>query len=583
MNWMTSLPPGSLLLVGGLLLWWMPRTWSGPLAVVLPILSLAHQWALVPGEQVAHVSLWGWQLTTVRADTISHIWGSVFHIAAALAALFAASGRNRTELASGLTYAGAAIAAVFAGDLLTLFFAWELTAVTSVFLVWERRTPGALRSGIRYLVQQVGSGVLLLAGILFLLADGQSLQFGLPGETGVFTSQFATTSSLGSWLLLLAFGVKAAFPLLHGWLPDAYPRATAGGAVFLSIFTTKMAVYALLRGFGGTDLLIGLGAIMAVFPLVYGLLENDLRRVLAYSLISQLGYMVAAVGVGTPMAVNGVAAHAVAHILYKGLLFMVLGNVLLRTGTTKATRLGGLAADMPVAAICCAIAAASLSAVPLFAGFVSKSYILAAVAEADAPGAYLALLVASAGVLLYCGLKVPVALFGGPRRTIPHGDTPLAMQAAMIIAAAGCVVLGAFPQYTLARWLPYTDNPHAYTAAHVVTQLQLLAFAGLSYVVLVRAGICPRPREVVYWDVDRFWSHLLPAITRNSWRVYQQLSTRLTVSCRGGALWAVRSMALWSSGEGEWCRTRATGWMALWAAVLLVSMLLIFYHQLQTG
>ena len=110
--------------------------------------------------------------------------------------------------------------------------------------------------------------------------------------------------------------------------------------MILSVFTTKLAVYALLRGFAGTELLIYIGATMALFPVFFALAENDLRRVLTYSLNSQLGFMVVGAGIGTPLAINGSIAHAVCSVLYQALLFMSIGAVLHRTGTTRATALG---------------------------------------------------------------------------------------------------------------------------------------------------------------------------------------------------------------------------------------------------
>ena len=275
--------------------------------------------------------------------------------------------KDRVQQVATLFYAGSAIGGVFAGDLITLFLYWEGTAVASVFLIWARRTEGAYRTGMRYLIIQVLSGVLLLAGLLVRYDATGSIEF-----------EAMTLGSLGTWLIFIGFGIKCAFPLLHNWLQDSYPAATITGTVILSAFTTKMAVYALARGFPGTELLIYIGAVMTLFPIFFAEIENDLRRVLAYSLNNQLGFMVVGVGVGTPMALNGTAAHAFCHILYKALLFMSVGAVLYRTGTSKASELGGLYKTMPKTMVCCVIGAASISAFPLFSGFVSKSLILSA-------------------------------------------------------------------------------------------------------------------------------------------------------------------------------------------------------------
>ena len=263
---------------------------------------------------------------------------------------------------AGLTYAGAAIAAAFAGDLITLFAYWELTAITSVFLIWAKRTPEAGKVGTRYLVIQVLSGVILFFGCLLWVRETGSIDFGYTYSSdkwqllGPFVNpETRAPSSLAAWLILLAFGIKAAFPFLHNWLQDSYPNGTVTGTVFLSAFTTKLAIYALARGFAGTDLLIPIGTVMTLFPIFFAVIENDLRKVLAYSLNNQLGYMVVGVGIGTQLALNGAASHAFAHIIYKGLLFMAMGAVLYRVGTIKASELGGLWRSMPKTTVFCII------------------------------------------------------------------------------------------------------------------------------------------------------------------------------------------------------------------------------------
>ena len=218
---------------------------------------------------------------------------------------------------SSLIYTAAALGSVFAGDLLTLFVFWELMAISSVFLVWARRSDRSYSSGFRYFVYQFLSGLLLLLGIFFIWHQTGSLEFNkLPFD------------SWGGMLIFAAFGIKAAFPMFHTWLTDAYPEATVTGTIFLSALTTKVAVYSLARGFPGVELLVYVGVVMACFPIFYAVIENDLRRVLAFSLINQLGFMVVGIGIGTELAINGAVAHAFNDILFKGLLFMSMGAVL---------------------------------------------------------------------------------------------------------------------------------------------------------------------------------------------------------------------------------------------------------------
>ncbi|MEM7741974.1 MAG: proton-conducting transporter membrane subunit, partial [Pseudomonadota bacterium] len=316
---------------------------------------------------------------------------------------------------------------------------------------------------------------------------------------------------LAALLILLAFAIKAAFPLLHTWLQDSYPKATAVGAVLLSAFTTKLAIYTLARGFAGTDILIPIGCIMTAFPVFFALIENDLRKVLAYSLNNQLGFMVCAIGIGTPLAINGASAHAFVHIIYKALLFMGMGAVLVRVGTTKATELGGLHKSMPWTTTFTIIGAMSISAFPLFSGFVAKSMITLAAAEAHMLFAYLVLLFASAGVLEHSGIKIPYFAFFAHDQFAPSNtgrnrpkEAPRPMLIAMGIAAFLCIFVGIYPP-VLYGLLPYETDYHAYTAEHVATQMQLLLFAILAFMLLVRFKMYPDEIRSVNLDVDWVW------------------------------------------------------------------------------
>ena len=351
---MNSLPPGFILILGAFLIPFLKGRARQALILALPCLSLGHLLSL-PSDHIVTAQMFDYQLAPIRVDKLSLVWGYVFHIAAGLTALYSVHEKISLGLVAGLSYAGSAIAAAFAADWITLFVFWELTAITSVFLIWARRTKRAYTVGLRYLLIQVGSGVILLAGVLIHVSQGGSL---LIHRMGV--------DSLGGKLIFLAFGIKCAFPLLHNWLQDAYPEATVSGAVFLSAFTTKLAIYALARVFPGTEILIPIGITMTLFPILFAVIENDLRRVLAYSLNNQLGYMVVGVGIGTELSLNGTAAHAFAHILYKGLLFMAMGAVLFRVGTVKANKLGGLYKSMPWTTVFCIIGSLSISGFPLF-------------------------------------------------------------------------------------------------------------------------------------------------------------------------------------------------------------------------
>ena len=341
-----------------------------------------------------------YELTLVRVDRLSILFGYLFHLATFIGVIYSLHVKDTVQDVSGILYSGSALGAVFAGDLITLFIFWELLALTSVFLILARRTKRSYSTAMRYLIVQVLSGVILLAGVLIHAF-----------QTGSIAFNFIGLSGLASWLIFLAFGIKCAFPFLHNWLTDAYPEATPTGTVFLSAFTTKVAVYALARAYPGTELLVYIGATMTMFPIFFAVIENDLRRVLAYSLINQVGFMVTGIGIGTALAINGAISHAFNDVVFKGLLFMTMGAVLFRTGKINGSELGGLYKSMPYTTGFCIVGAASISAFPLFSGFVSKSMVMAAALEEGYPVVWLALLFASAGVFHHAGIKIPFFAF----------------------------------------------------------------------------------------------------------------------------------------------------------------------------
>lgn len=496
---MNLLAPPFLYLYAALLCPLLSSRHRAILLLVVPVLGLVSLLSYSMGNHV-NVSMLGFELTFMRVDKLSLIFGIIFSIAAFLSAIYAWHVRDTIQQVATLLYAGSAIGGVLAGDLISLFLYWEATAIASVFLIWARRTPASFATGMRYLIIQVFSGVLLLAGLLLHYNDTGSIAFDHLGLV-----------SLGTWLIFIGFGIKCAFPLMHNWLQDSYPAATVTGTVVLSAFTTKMAVYALARGYAGEEILIYIGAIMTLFPIFFAEIENDLRRVLAYSLNNQLGFMVVGVGIGTEMALNGTAAHAFCHILYKALLFMSVGAVLYRTGTSKASELGGLYKSMPVTMVCCLVGAASISAFPLFSGFISKSLILDASATNGYYIVWFALVVASAGVLSHSGIKIPYFTFFAHDSGKRPLEAPIHMRIAMIITAVLCVLIGIFPD-ALYALLPYEVDYQPYTTSHVLAQMQLLCFALLAFVFLMRNGLHPPEVRGVNLDSDWAYRKLIPAL-----------------------------------------------------------------------
>lgn len=510
-------------------------------------------------------------VTPLRVDGLSFIFALIFLIAASLNVIYAWRIGDRTQDCAGLAYAGAAVGGALAGDLLTLFVFWELTAITSAFLIFAPGTRESYGAGMRYLVVQILSGLLLLAGLVLFAADGRGLAFdamSLTDEAGML--------DIATLAIFLAFGIKAAFPFLHNWLQDSYPKSSVVGAVILSAFTTKLAVYALARGFAGADPLIYIGATMTIFPVFFALIENDLRKVLAYSLNNQVGFMVCAIGVGTELAINGAAAHAFVHIIYKALLFMSVGAVLYRTGTAKATELGGLYRTMPATTIFCIIGAMSISAFPLFSGFVAKSLTMSAVGYEGLFFVWLALLFASAGVLEHSGIKIPYFAFFGHDSGKRPKEAPPQMLLAMGIASALCIGVGVFPG-VLYGMLPYPVKYVPYTAAHVVTQMQLLLFAILAFALLIRFRLYPA--EVRSTNLDFDWFYRVPGRAFAGWVAGASGATfNAFWGIVAGRVHAIMERIYAVHGpEGQMARSWPIGFMALWTAILLAFVLLIAF------
>jgi multicomponent Na+:H+ antiporter subunit D len=457
------------------------------------------------------------------------------------------------------------MAAIFAGDLLALFVFWEVSAVASALVIWAGGTQAAYRAGMRYLAVQLGSGMLLAAGAALRYADTGSLAFDAIG-----------LASPGGVMLLAAFGIKCAFPLLHNWLQDAYPEASASGTVVLSAFTTKIGIYALARGFAGEELLVYVGVTMAVFPIFFAVIENDLRRVLAYSLNNQLGFMVVGIGLGTELGLNGAVAHAFADILFKGLLFMSMGAVLLRVGSVKATELGGLHKSMPWTTVLCIVGAASISAFPLFSGFATKSMIMASAAQEGYTVVWFLLLFASAGVFHHAGIKIPFFAFFAHDSGKRCEEAPAHMLIAMTLAAALCIGIGVFPA-ALYSILPMATSYDPYTASHVLAQLQLLVFSALAFSWLMRSGIYPPELRSVNLDSDWLYrgAGLRLAVVFDS--AYQSTSAAIAHRLLTAGRMCAAAVERLHGRRGLLAGTSASGSMAISIMLMLLAFLLSYY------
>ena len=496
------LHPAFWLFLGVLFVFVNRRRMPGlPVGVIVAIGALL---ALLRGvEGTLETSVAGFRLIWFHADRLSLLFALVFAIVALLGFLYGSHRMRAGETAAALLYAGSAIATVLAGDWITFFVFWEAMAFSSLALIWQAGTGRARRAGMRFLLVHATGGALLFVGIALHLASGGDASLGA-----------LVSGSPPFWLILGAVAINAAIPPLHAWLTDAYPEASTSASVFLSAFTTKTAVYALLRLFPGTEILVPLGALMTLYGVVFAVIENDIRRLLAYHIVSQVGYMVTAVGIGTQLALNGAASHAFSHILYKALLFMGAGAAIEATGLRRLSDLGGISRGMRFTVAMYGIGALSISGAPLFNGFISKSMIISAAGAEHLVWTELLLSLAAVGTFLSVGLKLPWFAFFGERRGVAVRPLPTNLLAAMGIAGGLCLLYGVFPHLLYSR-LPYAATYAPYTLDHVVSTVQLLVATGFVFF-LARKKLTPSPAMAL--DTDWFYripfARVITATTR---------------------------------------------------------------------
>jgi len=484
-----GLPPALALFLGAGLMALTRGVARKVVMLAAPLVALALVWAMPDGPTVT-LSCLGLDLVACRGDRLSRWFGTIFAIMGFAGAIFALNQPSRLEPVAAHVYAGGALGVVFAGDLVTLFVFWELMALASSLVIWA---GGNERAAFRYLVLHLLGGALLMVGIAGEIQASGSALF-----------QAMTPDTMARWLILAGFLINAGAWPISAWLPDAYPSASFSGTVTLSAFTTKTAVFALIVGFPGASILIPVGLIMVFYGIVYAILENDMRRILAYSIVNQVGFMITGIGIGTQLALDGAASHAFAHILYKALLLMSAGSVLYMTGRSKCSELGGLFRSMPVTAVCGIVGALAISAFPLTSGFVTKSMITDASAQSSLIIVWYLLAAAAAGVFLHAGIKFPWFVFFQRDSGLRPSDPPWNQRLAMIMLATLCILFGVAPDL-LYRFLPFGSTYAPYDGGHVVGQLQLLLFAGLAFFVLLPAL---RRTETITLDTDWLYRRL---------------------------------------------------------------------------
>ena len=553
-----AFPPGLILVLGALFVPFLAKLRT-VLIIGLPVICLLFVW-LLPDSYILSWSFMGFELEPIRVSVIGRLFATVFAIMTLVGGIYASRQATNFELTAALIYAGSAIGVTLAGDLITLFVFWELMAIGSTLVIWAAGHEAAYRASMRYLLIHLLGGVILMAGITGHIVETDSIR--------VTSLQL---ESIAQYLILAGFLINAGAPPLSAWIADAYPEASPSGTVFLSAFTTKTAVFTLIVMFPGTWILIPIGIYMIFYGIIYALLENDMRRILAYSIVNQVGFMVTGIGLGTEMAINGAAAHAFAHIIYKALLLMSAGAVLYRTGKRRCTELGGLFQTMPWTTLFGIIGALAISSFPFTSGFVSKSMIAQSAADQHLAIVWFALAAASAGVFLHAGIKFPWYVFFQQDSGLRPPEAPGNMQLAMFIFAFLCLFLGIYPQ-SLYALLPFAVNYEPYTAAHLVAQFQLLLFAGLAFFVMLPLM---KRTLTISLDFDWFYRYLFKTLSMNFIQQASRLGSQLESLSRQNFARLFDGLHRHHGPKGILSRTWPTGSMVLWIAILLGGFLLL--------
>ena len=558
-----EMPPGWIIIAGALLIPLTRGLLRQAVLVALPLLALATIWTL-PADASMQAGFLDYTLSPLEFTTVGKLFATIFSLMVLVGGIFAMRTASTMELSAAFLYAGSAVGVSSSGDLISVFIYWELMAIGSTAVIWAAGTDAAYKASMRYLSMHLFGGVVLMAGIIWHIHTTGSTEFTALELQGP-----------AQWLILIGFLVNAGAPPFSAWIADAYPEASPSGSVFLSAFTTKTAVFTLLIAFPGTDVLIPIGCFMIFYGIIYALLENDARRILSYSIVNQVGFMITGIGIGTEMALNGAAAHAFAHIVYKALLLMTAGAVLYQTGKRRCSDLGGLFHSMPMTTLYGIIGALAISSFPFTSGFVSKSMISSSAAYEHITWVWFLLAAASAGVFLHAGVKYPWFVFFQKDSGLRPEEPPKNMQFAMFIFAFLCIALGVYPD-PLYSMLPYPVEYEPYTADHLVTQFQLLLFAGLAFFLLL-----PMMKRTETISLDFDWFYRKPGVALVKWvlstadKIWQKIESTVIASIKQ----MIQNSYDAESGQpkGYFARLWPTETMVIWVAILLTGYLVIYY------
>ncbi len=543
----------------------LPQRLSWVISTLTPVVSGLVAWQVLEPGLNLHLPFMDQTLHPVRVDALGLLMVGLFHVAAFIGALFISPIKERLQHGALLAYLAGGIGVAMAGDWLSFFVFFEIIALSGAALVLARRDEVATQSGVRYLLFQIAAGVTVLAGIL-LHAQ----------QSGDWSVGPVALNGWAGWLLLVGFGIKTGFPLVHVWLVDAYPKASVAGLAVLVVVTTKVGLLSLMRVFPGESALVPIGVVMALWPIAYVLTENNLRRVLAYSMMVQLGLMVVAIGVGTPTALDGVALHIVMDVLFKMTLFMAMALILIHFNTTDADRLGGLAKHWPIVGLCVAVAVLANIALPFTGAFISKKLMLSAIETSSLPHLLYWLLVSLSVVgILYGWVRIAWRVFLAPQEmpSMPAqmAHVPGVQQMALLIPVILLLVAGVFPGL-LDGLRPFASTEDVFTAKKILSQFIMLGSAGLVYLTLARIGWgLPRHYEARLYDVEVIYRFLLVTVPTSVARAWRGLIDGMTPAFNQAGQWVAHPKSPLKHLGQSW----PIGAMAFWVAVMFAVILLL--------
>lgn len=492
---MTMLHPGIIMILFGILVMLLPRGFRKPLSIIAPVTAA---WGFL--QMTADSSL-PYELTPyikmefIHLDSLAWTFMLVFCIIAILNGIYGIGIQHRYECGMSMVYAGSVMGVILAGDCISLIIFWEISAFASMYVVYCKHDRASARASFRYILVHAFGGNMLLAGLIIYM-------FHYENSLGHLSDCIGEPCF---WLIAIGIAVNAAIPPLHAWLPDAYPESTATGTVYLSSFTTKAAIYLMLRMMSGMTDLVWIGAIVAIYGACMAIMENGIRRLLAYHIVSQLGMMIAAAGVGGAIGIDAATAHAFTNILFKGVLMMGAGAVIYATGRSNITELGGLAKKMPVTAGCFLISSLAIAGLPGLSGFVSKALIMDAVHEAGYTVPALLLTAGGVGTLLSITLKINYYVFFGPcddeKASEVEKKVPFSMNLAMVLGTAATVAIGIFPDKFYAL-MPYKTIVEPYHMGHVLEYVAIFIGGSIPFFLYLKKM---KPHDEVTVDFDWFY------------------------------------------------------------------------------